>query len=128
MMGFDIDIGFDFEKEEIKPMTFKESVDIDVKNTFFNRDEFSELHSVNGKDLPVVIDDDKMNELIGAKFTPLERVYEKMILFYVQKELLEFAPEINGNIFFDDELYQVADISDDGFGVLAVTIGQNTCR
>ncbi len=111
-----------------EPITFKESVADDTKNTFFNFDEFAENHLINGRELPVAVDDDKMNELVGSKFTPLDRIYEKMILFYVQKELLGFIPRINSSFFFDDEMYQVADVADDGFGVLTVTIGKNIGR
>lgn len=116
-----------FEKEP-EPVTFKESVKDDIQNVFFNLDEFAENHLINGKEILVVVDDDKMSELVESKFTPLDRIYEKMILFYVQKEALEFIPKVNGSFFFDGEMYQVADVSDDGFGVLTVTIGRNIER
>lgn len=105
-------------------MTFKEAAAADIKNTFFNIDEFAEVHSVNGNDIPAVIDNDKMNELLN-KFAPLNTVYEKMILFYTQKELLGFIPRINCSIMFDGEIYQIADVYDDGHGVLMITIGRN---
>jgi len=120
----DFETGSDFE-EEYEPMIFKKSAACDIQNVFFNLDEFAENHLINDKEIPVVVDDDKMNELVESKFTPLDRVYEKMILFYVQKELLGFIPKINGSFFFDNEMYQIADVSDDGFGVLTVTIGKN---
>lgn len=130
MAEFDIDIGTDsdIEEEIFKPMTFKESVDTDVRNTFFNLDEFAYVHSINDKDIPVVVDEDKINELVESKFTPLDRVYEKMILFYVQKEALEFIPKVNSSLFFDNEMYQVVDVSDDDFGILTVNIGKISGR
>lgn len=128
MNNFEIETDFENNSESKKELakTFKECVLTDIQNVFFNINEFTQQHLINGKEIPVLVDDDKMNELIEGKFTPLDRVYEKMILFYVQKELLGFTPKVNSNLFFDNEMYQVADVSDDGFGVLAVTIGKNT--
>jgi len=116
---------FDSEGKELKLETFKDNVVFDVENVFFNLNEFAEKHFIGETEISVVIDDDKMNELIESKFTPLERVYQKMILFYVKKELLGFIPKVDDNLFFDGELYQIADVSDDGFGVLTITIGKN---
>ncbi len=127
---FDVDFDgiFDSEGNEIKIETFKNSVDYDVKNIFFNLDEFAETHLVGGTKIPIVIDNDRMNELIESKFTPLDMVYEEMILFYVNKESLDFIPKVNGQLFFDGDLYQIIDVADDGFGVLTITIGRNMGR
>lgn len=127
---FDMDFDgiFDLEGNEIKIETFKNSVASDVKNIFFNLDEFAENHSIGESKIPIVIDDDRMNELIGSKFTPLDMIYEKMILFYVDKELLDFIPKVNGQLFFDGDLYQIIDVADDGFGLLTITIGRNMGR
>ncbi len=124
---FDMEFGgiFDSDGNDIKIETFKDIAVFDMENIFFNLDEFAEKHFIGEKEVPVVIDNDKMNELIESKFMPLERVYQKMILFYVKKDLLGFIPEIDDNLFFDDELYQVADVTYDGFDVLIITIGKN---
>lgn len=128
MDNFEIETDFENNSESKKELeqTFKERVLADTQNIFFNINEFSQQHLINGMEIPVLVDDDKMNELIEGKFTPLDKVYDKMILFYVQKELIGFTPKVNSSFFFDNEMYQVADVSDDGFGVLAVTIGKNT--
>ena len=127
---FDVDFDgiFDSEGNEIKIETFKNSVDYDVKNIFFNLDEFAETLLVGGTKIPIVIDNDRMNELIESKFTPLDMVYEEMILFYVNKESLYFITKVNGQLFFDGDLYQIIDVADDGFGVLTITIGRNMGR
>ena len=127
---FDVDFDgiFDSEGNEIKIETFKNSVDYDVKNIFFNLDEFAETHLVGGTKIHIVIDNDRMNELIESKFTPLDMVYEEMILFYVNKESLDFIPKVNGQLFFDGDLYQIIDVADDGFGVLTITIERNKGR
>ena len=80
---FDMEFGgiFDSDGNDIKIETFKDIAVFDMENIFFNLDEFAEKHFIGEKEVPVVIDNDKMNELIESKFMPLERVYQKMILF-----------------------------------------------
>ena len=63
----------DFEKES-GTGKFKESVNADVQNVFFSLDEFAEKRLINGKEIPVVVDDDKMNELVESKFTDRKSV------------------------------------------------------
>ena len=42
-------------------MTFKETIRSDISAVFMNTEEFATVHNVNGKDIPVVVDN---NELI----------------------------------------------------------------
>jgi len=41
---------------------FKEQVANDIYNVFLNLDEFAEEHLIEGKTIPVVIDDDDLTE------------------------------------------------------------------
>lgn len=42
---------------------FKDMVAHDLDATFLNTDEFAELHIVEGKEIPVVMDDDRLTTL-----------------------------------------------------------------
>ena len=44
-------------------MSFKEQLQKDLDSVFFNLDEFAELHRVEGKKIPVVVDSDQLNKL-----------------------------------------------------------------
>ena len=44
--------------------SFKEVMKDDVNNTFMNVDEFADIHTVDGKEIPVLVDD---NEIIERK-------------------------------------------------------------
>ena len=44
-------------------MSFKEQLQNDLDSVFFNLDEFAELHRVEGKKIPVVVDSDQLNKL-----------------------------------------------------------------
>ena len=43
-------------------MTFKDIIKRDVQQTFLNVDEFSEIHTVNGKPMAVQIDNNEQIE------------------------------------------------------------------
>lgn len=70
--------------------TFREQLREDMKTTFLNPGEFGELHTVNGKKMRIIIDD---NELVvrkkGAK-SHMDGVYKKQTLAYVSA--LDFGP------------------------------------
>ena len=44
-------------------MSFKEQLLRDLDAVFLNTDEFAELHRVEGKEIPVVVDSDQLNKL-----------------------------------------------------------------
>lgn len=44
-------------------MSFKEQIQKDLDNVFFNLDEFGELHRIEGVEIAVVIDGDQLNKL-----------------------------------------------------------------
>lgn len=44
-------------------MNFKEQFLRDLDAVFLNLDEFAEIHRIEGKKIPVVVDDDQLNKL-----------------------------------------------------------------
>lgn len=44
-------------------MSFKEQIQKDLDNVFFNLDEFGELHRIEGVEIAVVVDSDQLNKL-----------------------------------------------------------------
>jgi len=44
-------------------MSFKEQIAKDLDNVFLNTDEFAELHRIEGREIAVVIDDDRRKKL-----------------------------------------------------------------
>ncbi len=44
-------------------MSFKEQIQQDLDNVFFNLDEFGELHRIEGVEIAVVVDSDQLNKL-----------------------------------------------------------------
>ena len=40
--------------------SFKDQLEKDFDSTFFNMNEFAELHNIDGKEVPVVVDNDTL--------------------------------------------------------------------
>lgn len=109
-------------------MTFKETALKDLKDVFFNCDEFSEIHLINDKEIPIIIEKGNLGKEIFTRFDVIKENYERMLLFYVEREALGFLPRINNNIWFDGELWQVAAVVPDETGLLTITLGRNEGR
>ena len=65
-------------------MTFKEQIQQDLDTVFLNLDEFAELHRVEGKQIPVVVDNDQLVKLKQGQILGL--VEADMLLMGKQTE------------------------------------------
>lgn len=123
-MKTDIDVDFGTGEEKNSPVSFKDFVSLDNENVFFNDSEFAETHNIGGIDFDIVIDDCELQELQGG-FEVFSEHYEKMLLFFIDKQKLGYIPKVNSNLFFDGEMWQVAYVNDDKQGVLEIVLGKN---
>ena len=64
-------------------MTFKEIVKNDVRQVFMNLDEFSETHTINGKEMPVQIDSNEQIEREKRLNQNMDGIYKNQKLIYV---------------------------------------------
>lgn len=97
-------------------MTFKEQISSDNRKVFMNLDEFSEFHTINGKSMPCLIDN---NELIDRerryKYQHADGIYMKQLLIFVRAEDFGPIPAIGRVVTFDKKTYTVSDsINEDG--------------
>lgn len=53
--------------------TFKEQIAADISTTFLNRLEFADTHTVNGKEMAAVVDDNELLERDKARSWPHRR-------------------------------------------------------
>lgn len=105
-------------------MSFKDVVKEDVKRVFLNIEEFSELHLVNGKEMPVQIDNNEQIEREKRGNQNMDGIYMNQKLIYVPAE--EFGPmPKQGTLFqLDGRVYRVADaIAEDG--IYSITLEAN---
>ena len=100
-------------------MRFKDCVNADLK-IFLNTDEFAELHTVDGVQFNIVVDNDKLKE----RQSKGQYGYEAVLLFYVKKIDLGDAPAVGQIINFDGDRYRVMDTGED-LGMYSITLESN---
>lgn len=110
-------------------MTFKELLNSDVEKTFMNVDEFSEMHVVNGKEMPVTIDN---HELIERKKRVsrnenMDGIYVGQKLIYVAASDFGPLPKQGSYLTLDGLKYQVDEAVSE-MGMYSITIRENKGR
>lgn len=105
-------------------MTFKDIIKRDVKAVFLNTEEFSEIHTVNGKPMAAQIDNNEQIEREKRYNQHMDGIYVKQILMYVSEADFGPLPKQGTSVSLDGKTYRVADaISEDG--VYSVTLEAN---
>ena len=105
-------------------MTFKEIVKNDVRQVFMNLDEFSETHTINGKEMPVQIDSNEQIEREKRLNQNMDGIYKNQKLIYVSAEESGPMPKQGAMLNMDGRMYKVEDaIHEDG--VYSITLGAN---
>lgn len=104
-------------------MTFKEQLAADVKGTFLNPKEFGEVHTVDGREMAVVIEDHELQGRQGQELYA-DGIYAKRKLLYVAAA--DFGPLPTHRSFFtvDAESYTVIDATAEG-DMYAITVEAN---
>lgn len=102
-------------------MGFKEQIINDLDAVFLNLDEFAEIHRVEGKKIPVVVDNDK-----------LEKLKKGQILGLVEADMLlmgresDFPEDLNpGRLLNVDGREMIIANSGKDMGLVEVALSQN---
>lgn len=105
-------------------MNFKEIIKNDVRQVFMNTDEFSETHTINGKEMPVQIDSNEQIEREKRMNQNMDGIYKNQKLIYVSAEDFGALPKQGAMLNMDGRMYKVEDaIHEDG--VYSITLGAN---
>lgn len=109
-------------------MTFKEQIAVDCVNVFINKEEFSEIHQINGVEMPCQIDN---NELIerekryqNTKGMHSDGLFIKQLLIYVKAEDFGKLPAIGRVVTVDGKSYIVTDAIDE-VGIYSIALEAN---
>lgn len=95
-------------------MSFKELLEQDVKNVFLNPEEFGEVHTVNGKEMAIVIDNYELQERQGQTGHPKDGSYMKQKLVYVAASDFGPLPKQGVRFRINKEEYRVIDAAREG--------------
>ena len=105
-------------------MTFKELIASDVHNVFLNTEEFSEMHTINGEEMPCQDDSNEQIEREKRFNQNMDGIYTNQRLIYVAASDFGPLPKQGSLLTYDGKKYRVADaISEDG--VYSITLEAN---
>ena len=109
-------------------MSFKELVEQDNRTVFMNLDEFADIHVINGKEMPCIIDN---NEMIDRekRYQYKRRLYAdgvdlKEVLLYVKAEDFGSLPAVGRSLTLDKKSYIISDAIDEG-GIYSISLEAN---
>lgn len=102
-------------------MTFKELIKQDARVTFLNHNEFADMHSINGCEVPVLIDQTQGVEKEQRFSQHMDGVYTAKTVIYVNSEDLDFTPERGQTITLDGKQCMIEETTDE-YGVWAITL------
>ena len=108
--------------------SFKSLIQRDVSAVFLNHAEFGEVHTVNGKPMTVILDDNENIEREKRMKSSMDGIYARQILLYVSAE--EYGapmPAQGRTVSLDGKVYQVMDATDES-GIYTITLEANKIR
>lgn len=109
----------------MESMTFKEILQRDINEIFFNLDEFSGTHTVDGKEITAMIDDMEHIEREKKMKSNMDGIHTRQVLLYVKaSEFGGVLPAIGRILTLDARKYLVVDAVDEG-GVYTITLEIN---
>lgn len=105
-------------------MNFKEIVFDDIRKVFLNPEEFGEIHVIDGKQMPVIVDGMEVVERSKKQVEKgrIEAIFQKQTMLYVSKSEFGSLPVIGRQLKLDTSIYRVIDAIDEG-GVYSITLG-----
>lgn len=108
-------------------MSFKDILAADVHEVFMNVDEFSDMHTVNGKEMAVQLDTNEQIEREKRMAQNVDGIYVNQKLIYVAASDFGAMPKQGSTLNLDGKIYRVADAVDEG-GIYSITIEANKAR
>ena len=107
---------------------FKQLTARDIHRTFLNLNEFADIHNVNGRDMPVVIDYNENVEREKRFSDHIEGMFRTAFVMYVAvRDYGGPLPRYDSNVLLDGEKYRVEAATKEG-GMYAITLMANRGR
>lgn len=94
-------------------MTFKETIRADIDNVFMNADEFAAEHTVNGKKMAIIIDNNELIERAKSIKSNMDGIYVKTTLIYVKAKDFGPLPKVGGALNLDGKIFKVTDATNE---------------
>ena len=104
--------------------TFKSIIANDIHNTFLNTEEFSDMHVVNGEEMPLQMDDIEQINREKRYKDNMDGIFVQQRMIYVAASDYGPLPKKDSLITLDGRKYRVADAIDE-YGVYSITLEAN---
>lgn len=102
-------------------MSFKDQLKKDVDTVFFNEEEFSDQHVINGKAMTAMVDDNYLKE--ASSDSDLRGIWGEYTTLYVKADAYGDAPKRGALISLDGAKHEVDDVTSD-MGVYKIILGR----
>lgn len=93
--------------------TFKEQMRADINSVFMNIDEFAVEHTVNGKNMPIIIDNNELIERAKSIKSHMDGIYTRSTLIYVKAKDMGKLPAIGAIVSIDGKPYITTDATNE---------------
>ncbi len=103
-------------------MTFQDILRRDVRAVFLNPAGFAEEHRVNGRPMPVQVDESELLERDKAANVHRDGLYKSRRLIYAAASDFGPRPAVGSLLELDGRQYKVLDCVDEA-GVLSIELG-----
>jgi len=102
-------------------MNFKEAVAIDIENVFFNTNELSETVTIDGRQVPIILDNDVFDKKTDIQAAALSNAEE---LIFIKAGDLKRLPNPGDQIKKDGKEWYVKPPVVSNMGVYEIRIGR----
>lgn len=105
-------------------LSFKQLLARDNEQVFMNPEEFGEIHTISGRRMTIIIDE---NELIEREKRTAEGrdyrqgIYNKQMLFYVSAKEFGPLPAVGRSLLLDGKTYIITDAVNES-GIYSISL------
>lgn len=107
-------------------MNFKDTLEKDLSNVFFNIEEMSDEHELDGETLNLVVDESNLESMKGYGKDQLSASQEVFLHFKTifVKSSDFYVPKVGSNLNLDNKEYYVEE-SGEEMGIIRIVISAN---
>ena len=108
--------------------TFKDCLAADISAVFLNKMEFADTHTINGKKMTALVDDNELQERDKFKMVGVGgggTAYKATRMVYVAKADFGRRPALGVIVNLDGRDYRVAQGTTEEAGILAIALEAN---
>lgn len=105
-------------------MTFKEQIRSDINTVFMNVDEFAVEHTVNGKRMPVMVDNNELIDRVQGNKSNMNGLFTKTNLIYVKAKDFGPLPAVGSVLVLDGLAYRITDATNED-GLFSIHLEAN---